>query len=471
MKIAFLTLGCKLNYAETSTYQRGFEQAGLEVVPWQQAADIYLINTCSVTATSDSKSRNLIRKVHRINPAARIVVTGCSAQLRRAEIESIDGVWRVFGSAEKSLVVPETLHLIEEEVAAALGCSSEDRCHPVAIDSSVGSTGATGEGAAPRTCATLGTIRGGTASAVGPKRSEAVSGVAPSPSESNIFGAYGAGDRTRAFLKVQDGCDNHCLYCTVPLARGNSRNLPICECVRMAEEIAASGIKEVVITGVNTGDFGKTTGESFLDLLKALNAVQGIERYRISSIEPNLLGDGIIDWIASGTKIQPHFHIPLQTGCDQLLSVMGRRYDTAFFESKISTLRRKLGDGVFIGIDVMVGLPGETDELFARTTAFLEKLRPAFIHVFPYSRRPGTPAASMGGQVSEQVKKQRVAVLEALCSRLHEEFVSSQKGTRVQVLFESKEKGGTMSGYSGNYIRVTRPYDPSLVGQITELEL
>ena len=476
MKIAFLTLGCKLNYAETSTYQRGFEQAGLEVVPWQQAADIYLINTCSVTATSDSKSRNLIRKVHRINPAARIVVTGCSAQLRRAEIESIDGVWRVFGSAEKSLVVPETLHLIEEEVAAALGCSSEGLCHPVAIGSSVGSTGATGEGAAPRTCATLGTIRGGTASAVGPKRSEAVSGVAPSPAdttsnENPIFGAFGAGDRTRAFLKVQDGCDNHCLYCTVPLARGNSRNLPICECVRMAEEIAASGIKEVVITGVNTGDFGKTTGESFLDLLKALNAVQGIERYRISSIEPNLLGDEIIDWIASGTKIQPHFHIPLQTGCDQLLSAMGRRYDTAFFESKISTLRRKLGDGVFIGIDVMVGLPGETDELFARTTAFLEKLRPAFIHVFPYSRRPGTPAASMGGQVSEQVKKQRVAVLEALCSRLHEEFVSSQKGTRVQVLFESKEKGGTMSGYSGNYIRVTRPYDPSLVGQITELEL
>lgn len=411
MKIAFLTLGCKLNYAETSTYQRGFEQAGLEVVPWQQAADIYLINTCSVTATSDSKSRNLIRKVHRINPAARIVVTGCSAQLRRAEIEGIEGVWRVFGCNEKASVVPETL------------------------------------------------------------RSLSISEAESAPCENAIFGAYGAGERTRAFLKVQDGCDNHCLYCTVPLARGNSRNLPICECVRMAEEIAASGIKEVVITGVNTGDFGKTTGESFLDLLKALNAVQGIERYRISSIEPNLLGDEIIDWIASGTKIQPHFHIPLQTGCDQLLSAMGRRYDTAFFESKISTLRRKLGDGVFVGIDVMVGLPGETDELFARTTAFLEKLRPAFIHVFPYSSRPGTPAASMGGQVSEQVKKQRVAVLEALCSRLHEEFVSSQKGTRVQVLFESKEKGGTMSGYSGNYIRVTRPYDPSLVGQITELEL
>ena len=450
MKIAFLTLGCKLNYAETSTYQRGFEQAGLEVVPWQQAADIYLINTCSVTATSDSKSRNLIRKVHRINPAARIVVTGCSAQLRRSEIESIDGVWRVFGSAEKSLVVPSTLSQLTEEGTPS---SSNQSNHSATSEQS--RLSATAEAGMER-------------SGIG-RPGAAGDGTGAEPP--SIFGAYGAGDRTRAFLKVQDGCDNHCLYCTVPLARGNSRNLPICECVRMAEEIAASGIKEVVITGVNTGDFGKTTGESFLDLLKALNAVQGIERYRISSIEPNLLGDGIIDWIASGTKIQPHFHIPLQTGCDELLSAMGRRYDTAFFESKISTLRRKLGDGVFVGIDVMVGLPGETDELFARTTAFLEKLRPAFIHVFPYSRRPGTPAASMGGQVSEQVKKQRVAVLEALCSRLHEEFVSSQKGTRVQVLFESKEKGGTMSGYSGNYIRVTRPYDPSLVGQITEIEL
>ena len=450
MKIAFLTLGCKLNYAETSTYQRGFEKAGLEVVPWQQAADIYLINTCSVTATSDSKSRNLIRKVHRINPAARIVVTGCSAQLRRSEIESIDGVWRVFGSAEKSLVVPSTLSQLTEE---GVPSSSKQSSHSATSEQS--RLSATAEAGMER-------------SGIG-RPGAAGDGTGAEPP--SIFGAYGAGDRTRAFLKVQDGCDNHCLYCTVPLARGNSRNLPICECVRMAEEIAASGIKEIVITGVNTGDFGKTTGESFLDLLKALNAVQGIERYRISSIEPNLLGDEIIDWIASGTKILPHFHIPLQTGCDQLLSAMGRRYGTALFESRINTLRSKLGEGIFIGIDVMVGLPGESDELFAQTVAFLEKVRPAFIHVFPYSRRPGTPAASMGGQVSEQVKKQRVAVLEDLCSRLHEEFVASQKGSRVQVLFESKQKGGTMSGYSGNYIRVTRPYDATLVGQITEIEL
>ena len=481
MKIAFLTLGCKLNYAETSTYQRGFEEAGLEVVPWQQAADIYLINTCSVTATSDSKSRNLIRKVHRINPAARIVVTGCSAQLRRAEIEAIDGVWRVFGSAEKSQVVPSTLHLLAEEgvppeTASLRFGPTADAVPPLMVprvaqvlggtpsSSNQSNHSATSEQSRLSATAEAGMEQSG----IG-RPGAAGDGTGAEPP--SIFGAYGAGDRTRAFLKVQDGCDNRCLYCTVPLARGNSRNLPICECVRMAEEIAATGIREVVITGVNTGDFGKTTGESFLDLLKALNAVQGIERYRISSIEPNLLDDEIIDWIASGTKIQPHFHIPLQTGCDQLLSAMGRRYGTALFESRINTLRSKLGDGVFIGIDVMVGLPGESDELFAQTVAFLEKVRPAFIHVFPYSRRPGTPAATMGGQVSEQVKKQRVAVLEALCSRLHEEFVASQKGTRVQVLFESKEKGGTMSGYSGNYIRVTRPYDPALVGQITEIEL
>ena len=238
MKIAFLTLGCKLNYAETSTYERGFKEAGLEVVPWQQKADIYLVNTCSVTATSDSKSRNLIRKVHRVNPSARIVVTGCSAQLRREEIERISGVTRVFGAEEKSLVVSETLH----------------------------------------------------------------GGAVPGTDIPRVFGAYSTGERTRSFLKVQDGCNNFCKYCTVPYARGRSRNIPISECVENARKIASEGIKEIVLTGVNTGDFGRTTGESFLDLLKALNDVDGIERYRISSIEPNLITEEIVDWIASGTK-------------------------------------------------------------------------------------------------------------------------------------------------------------------------
>ena len=409
MKIAFTTLGCKLNYAETSTYERGFRAAGVEVVTWRSKADMYLVNTCSVTATADQKSRSLIRKLHRVNPSAKIVVTGCSAELRRAEIENIEGVWKVFGCKEKALVVPECLK--------ALGLACED------------------------------------------------------VQEDAVFGAYSTGERTRSFLKVQDGCDNYCKYCTVPYARGGSRNIPVCECVRMAREIAAQGVKEIVLTGVNTGDYGRTTGESFLSLLKALNEVEGIERYRISSIEPNLLSEEIIDWIASGTKFQPHFHIPLQTGSDEMLAAMGRHYDTAFFADKLAYIRRVMGTGVFFGIDVMVGLPGETPELFEKTVAFLRQIRPAFIHVFPYSRRPGTPAASMPGQVDEEEKKRRVAVLEELCAQLHEEFVASQKGTRVKVLFESKEKDGTMSGYSENYIRVTRPFDPALSGQIVEVEL
>lgn len=411
MKIAFLTLGCKLNYAETSTYERGFKEAGLEVVPWQQKADIYLVNTCSVTATSDSKSRNLIRKVHRVNPSARIVVTGCSAQLRREEIERISGVTRVFGAEEKSLVVSETLH----------------------------------------------------------------GGAVPGTDIPRVFGAYSTGERTRSFLKVQDGCNNFCKYCTVPYARGRSRNIPISECVENARKIASEGIKEIVLTGVNTGDFGRTTGESFLDLLKALNDVDGIERYRISSIEPNLITEEIVDWIASGTKFQPHFHIPLQTGADSQLEAMGRHYDTAFFRGRIDYIRSRMEapgrPKVFFGIDVMVGLPGESEELFLQTKEFIESVKPAFIHVFPYSKRPGTPAASMPGQVSEEEKKRRVAILEELCTRLHEEFVEENRGVAEKVLFESACKDGMMEGYTGNYIRVRRPYDKSLVNTIVDITL
>ena len=430
MKIAFLTLGCKLNYAETSTYERGFKAAGLEVVPWSEKADIYLVNTCSVTAVSDRKSRNLVRRVHRMNPGALVVVTGCSAELRRAEIEAIEGVSRVFGADEKALVVPETLK------AAGLAAG---------FDSARSSSGFASRGTA------------------------APSEAAP------VFAAYSTGERTRSFLKVQDGCDNFCAYCTVPYARGRSRNVPIAECVENARKIAAEGVKEIVLTGVNTGDFGRTTGESFLDLLKALNEVPGIERYRISSIEPNLLGEETIDWIASGTKFQPHFHIPLQTGSDELLSRMGRKYDTALFAGKLEYIRSRMetpgSPKVFFGIDLMVGLPGETEELFRRSLGFLEGIRPAFIHVFPYSRRPGTPAAAMPGQVPEAEKHRRVAVVEELCARLHAEFIEANRGVREKVLFESTDRDGFMEGYTGNYIRVSRPFDPSLVGQLVEVVL
>ena len=408
MKIAFITLGCKLNFAETATYERGFRAAGLEVVPWREKADIYLINTCTVTETSNKKSRGEIRKVHRINPDAKIIVTGCYAQMKPDEVRAIDGVARVFLANEKNLVVPETLGLVADNKV-------------------------------------------------------------------EIFGAYSTSERTRAFLKVQDGCDNFCRYCTVPYARGRSRSIPICEAVKAAEAIAAEGVKEVVITGVNTGDYGRGTNESFLDLLKALNAVEGIERWRISSIEPNLITEEIIDWISSGTKFQPHFHIPLQQGTDTILSRMGRKYTTAFFADRIAYIRSRMeGPGkpkVFFGIDVMAGLPGETEELFQQELEFLKQIRPAFIHVFPYSKRPGTPAATMPDQVSEQVKAERVARLEELCKTLHDEFVEANRGIREKVIFESKEKDGTMGGYTGNYIRVTRPYDAALVGKLTEVTI
>lgn len=413
MKIAFLTLGCKLNYAETSTYERGFKAAGLEVVPWSDKADIYLVNTCSVTAMSDSKSRNLIRKVHRVNPEAAVIVTGCSAQLRRAEIEAIEGVTRVFGATEKQSVVPDTLALM------------------------------------------------------------GLSAAGDSLRKNGVFGAFSTGERTRSFLKVQDGCNNFCKYCTVPYARGESRNIPISECVCNARKIAQEGVKEIVLTGVNTGDFGRSTGESFLDLLKALEQVEGIERYRISSIEPNLLEDDIIDWIASGTRFQPHFHIPLQAGTDELLRSMGRHYDTAFFERKIDYVRQKLeAPGkplVFFGIDVMAGLPGETEELFRSGMDFIRRIRPAFIHVFPYSRRPGTPASEMPGQVSDKDKRRRVEELEKLCAELHASFIEANRGIKERVLFESTDRGGRMEGYTGNYIRIEREYDPALCGKIVDV--
>lgn len=414
-KIAFLTLGCKLNYAETSTYERKFVEEGLEVVPWNEKADIYLVNTCTVTEHSDKKCRNIIRKVHRVSPDAAIVVTGCYAQLKREEILKIDGVKFVFGADEKPKVVPEVMR----SLVGASACEM--------------------------------------------------------PAET-FFPAYSGGERTRSFLKVQDGCDYFCAYCTVPYARGRSRNIPVQEAVSYAEEIAAAGMKEIVLTGVNTGDFGKTTGETFLDLLKALNAVRGIERYRISSIEPNLLTEEIVDWIASGTKFLPHFHIPLQSGSDAVLKEMGRRYDTASFAAKIDYVRRKMEtEGrpkVFFGIDVIVGFPGETDELFEETFSFLENVvKPAFIHVFPYSRRAGTRAAERKDQVQDSVKTARVERLERLSDRLHSEFVERNKGGRFKVLFESTDRNGMMSGYTENYIRVERPFDEALSGQIMEIEI
>ena len=414
-RIAFITLGCKLNYAETSTYERALLKEGFEAVSWTKGADVFLVNTCTVTEHSDKKSRNIIRKLHRQNPDSLIFVTGCYAQLKKAEIEAIEGVTAVFGATEKSQIVPSIIAKVR----------GQEYCP---------------EGAG------------------------------------RFFPAYSSGERTRSFLKVQDGCDYKCHYCTVPYARGESRNIPIAEIIPQAEAIAAEGIKEVVLTGVNTGDFGRTTGETFFDLIKELNKVEGIERYRISSIEPNLLTEEMIDWITSGTKFLPHYHIPLQSGCDTILREMGRRYDTAAFAHKIQYIRERTevpgGPKVFFGIDVIVGFPGETDELFMETFTFLrDVVRPAFIHIFPYSRRAGTPAAERKDQVQDCKKTLRVQMLEELSSQLHAEFLESNKGVAEQVLFESTDRKGMMEGYTGNYIRISRPFDPALIGKIVDVTI
>ena len=461
MKIAFLTLGCKLNYAETSTYERGFVANGLTVVPWEDKADVYLINTCSVTERAEKKCRNVIRKMHHASPEAKIIVTGCYAELRRNDLQAIEGVALVFGAKEKSRVVPETMQLL--------------------LNSTDGGYDSTG------TVAARGHVNGWTAAGgTGRSAKREGSGGVISADGTNIkeisketMAAFSSEERTRSFLKVQDGCNNFCAYCTVPYARGNSRNIPISEVIEQARKIAGTGIKEIVITGVNTGDFGRTTGESFLDLLKRLNDVDGIERYRISSIEPNLITEDIIDWIASGTKFQPHFHIPLQSGSDTILKRVGRRYTTEFFADRIDYIRSVMDPRpedatkpfVFFGIDVIAGLPGETDELFEETYSFLkERVRPAFI-VFPYSRRPGTVAAAWKDQVKDSLKTERVARLEALCGELHSEFVAKNRGRRSQVLWESDVKDGMMGGYTGNYIRVERPYDPALVNMIEDITI
>ena len=428
MKVALTTLGCKLNYAETSTYERGFVARGLEVVPWNAVADIYVVNTCAVTETAEKKSRNLMRRAHKLNPDAILVVTGCYAELKKDKLYEIEGVSRVFGAADKTRLVEETLVMAKEQIPGQAG--NDDLIKLVMP---------------------------------GPDRASA-----------ETLPAYSSGERTRSFLKVQDGCNNYCAYCTVPYARGHSRNIPICELVKQAEQIAAKGIKEVVLTGVNTGDFGRTTGESFLDLLKALNAVEGIDRYRISSIEPNLITEEIVDWIASGTKFQRHFHIPLQTGSDTLLKKVGRRYDTALFASRIDYIRQAMerpGEPkVFFGIDVIVGLPGETEELFLETYNFLkDRIKPAFLHVFPYSKRPGTRAAVMPDQVRDSVKTERVARLESLSADLHAAFVAANHGLPERVLWESSIKDGMMYGYTGNYIRVEKPFNPALVNTLEDI--
>ncbi len=415
MKVSFHTLGCKLNYSETSTLAREFAAGGYERTPRGAQSDICIINSCSVTAEADKKCRNLVRRLLRDNPGAIVAVTGCYAQLKPGEIAAIQGVDLVVGNAAKGELFTRVAQIAAKRGGADIyGCQATDL--------------------------------------------------------TRFFSAFSTGDRTRAFLKVQDGCDYHCSYCTVPLARGASRNLSIAEAVAQAEKIAGEGCREIVITGINTGDFGRTTGEDFADLLAALDGVEGIDRYRISSIEPNLLTDRVIGLTASSPRFMPHFHVPLQNGSDRILGLMKRRYNTSQFASRIEAVRRAMPDA-FIGIDVITGFPGETDADFGQTYSFLEDLAPSFLHVFPYSERDNTPAAAFPEKVASNVSRERTARLIALSDRLHEQFAAGHVGLSADVLFESTQKGGMMSGFTDNYIRVCAPYDRSLVGRISRVRL
>lgn len=421
-RVAFYTLGCKLNFSETSSLAREFIAHGYKKVNHNEKADIYVVNTCSVTEHADKKSRNIIRKFHRQNEDAIIAVTGCYAQLNPNEILEIEGVDLVLGSNHKSDLFMKVADLKK----------SEDN------------KGIKHSGARSFSCA--------------------ISEV------ETIFPAYSSDDRTRSFLKVQDGCDYHCSYCTIPLARGKSRNHSISFLVKEAQEIASKEIKEIVLTGVNTGDFGKTTGESFLDLLSALATVEGIKRIRVSSIEPNLLTEEIIMFLSTNEKFLPHFHIPLQSGSNKVLAAMKRRYNRELFAQKLELIR-SYNPNAFIGVDVIVGFPGESEKDFEDTYKFLESLSPSFLHLFPYSRRSNTPAAEYREQIDEKVKRERVTALSALSDKLHSKFELQNRGREEEVLFESSINGKKMFGYTRNYIKVERPYNKEQVGEIVKVIL
>lgn len=413
-RVSFHTLGCKLNFSESSTLAREFEACGYERVGANEEADVCVINSCSVTEHADKKCRNIIRKLHRRNPDAIIAVTGCYAQLKPAEIAEIEGVRIVLGNNYKGDLVKAILEVENNPRQIVRSCSCEDI--------------------------------------------------------TRFFASYSSSDRSRSFLKVQDGCDYKCAYCTIHYARGASRNMPIADLVKQAEKVAATGLKEIVITGINTGDFGRTTGEKFIDLLRALNDVEGIERYRISSIEPNLLTDEIIEFCASSPKFQHHFHIPLQSGSNRILGLMRRRYTAERFADRIEKVRSLMPD-VFIGVDVITGFPGESADDFEQTYSLLARLRPAFLHIFPFSERPNTPAVDMPDKVPSSVSTARAARLDELCRELHSEFCRRAVGGEADVLFESTMRGGMMYGYTGNYVRVKAPYQRNLINTVSRVKL
>lgn len=413
-KAAYFTLGCKLNFSETSTFGKMLADLGVRIAGEGDVADICLVNTCSVTEVADHKCRQAIHRLVRNNPGAFVIVTGCYAQLESESVSKIEGVDLVLGSDEKANLIQFLSDAWTAKESAA-EFNEDGKVESLHEYHSV--------------------------------KTKMIKSFAPSCSR---------GNRTRYFLKVQDGCDYYCTYCTIPYARGNSRNPTIASLVAQAEEAAREGGKEIVLTGVNIGDFGKTTGEGFLDLCKALDKVEGIERYRISSMEPDLLSDELIDFCSQSRAFMPHFHIPLQSGSDEVLKLMHRRYDKTLFAHKIELIKQKMPDA-FIGVDVMVGCRGETPECFEECYEFLDGVDVTQLHVFPYSERPGTAALRIPYVVDDAEKKVRSKRLLDLSEQKRIEFYARYIGTEQEVLFEKAARGKAMHGFTSNYVRVELP--------------
>ena len=415
LTVSFHTLGCKLNFSETSTIGRMFAENGYEKVDFGQSADVVVINTCTVTGQADRKCRQAISKAVKSSPGAVVVVIGCFAELKAAEIASIPGVSLALGNKDKFNIIE---HI--------------NRLKGVIIEKTE-----------TETC---------------------------SDAYRQFVASCSLFDRTRSFLKVQDGCDYKCSYCTIPKARGRSRNAPVAEIVKQAESIAAQGIREIVLTGVNIGDFGKTTGETFLQLLHALDAVDSIERIRIGSVEPNLITEDMVAWMAGSQRLAPHFHIPLQSGCNKILGLMARRYRRELFAEKVALIHQYIPRAA-IGADVITGFPGETDDDFEDTYMFIKNLNLAYLHVFPYSERPGTKSVELSEKVKPADAERRSKMLLELSKTKRKLFYQRHIGQRLQVIFEQRAKGDVMTGFTDNYIKVETPFNALLIGNCASVEL
>ncbi len=419
-KVAFYTLGCKLNYSETSTIARSFKDEGFVRVDFSEKADIYVVNTCSVTDNADKRFKSIVKQAQRVNEDAFVIAIGCYAQLKPEELAQVDGVDLVLGATEKFKITDYLNDLTKNNFAEIHSCEIEEADFYV--------------------------------------------------------GAYSFGDRTRAFLKVQDGCDYKCTYCTIPLARGVSRSDKLENVLKNASEISARGIKEIVLTGVNIGDYGKGEFDdkdhesTFLDLVKALDQVEGVERLRISSIEPNLLKNETIDFVAQSKSFVPHFHIPLQSGSNEILKMMRRRYMRELYLERVNHIKSAMPDAC-IGVDVIVGFPGETDAHFLESYNFLNELNISYLHVFTYSERENTVAAEMQGVVPIKVRKKRSKMLRGLSAKKRRAFYESQLGSFHSVLFEGENKEGFIQGFTENYVKVKTPWNPGLINTIHQIEL